>query len=115
MKSFVWTIKSVIYRAGVSLLRFYWHIIGGRRATVFGQGICLLPTTVFPSYRNLKLPTGDAVSQIVRYADYVQMHSMVRHVSQLKHPAVVIDVGAHHGAYAVVLGKMLQKAGGGGD
>lgn len=114
MKSLVLAIKSTIYRIGVSIQQFCWHIIGGRKATVFGQGICLLPTTVFPSYRNLKLPTGDAHSQIVRYGDFVQMHSMVTYVAQLKRPAVIIDVGAHHGAYAIVLGKILQNMGGGG-
>jgi len=113
MKSLVQTIKIAIYPIYIGLLRFYWNIIGGRKAIVFGQNIILLPTTVFPNYRNLRLPTGDATSQIVRYGDYVQMHSIVRYVSQLKHPAVVIDIGAHHGAYAIVLGKILQKMGGG--
>ncbi|MFA6062361.1 MAG: FkbM family methyltransferase [Gallionella sp.] len=112
MKKFVLMIKQAIYRAGVFMLRFFWTLTGGRMVTVFGQNISLAPATVFPSYRNLRLPSGDSASQIVRYADYVQMHSMVRHVSQLKSPAVIIDIGAHHGAYAIVLGKILQKTGG---
>lgn len=112
MRSIELTIKSAIYRTSVIILRLFWTIGGGRKVTVFRQNISLFPATVFPSYRNLRLPSGDAVSQIVRYADYVQMHSMVRYVSQLKHPAVIIDIGAHHGAYAIVLGKMLQKTGG---
>lgn len=112
MKNFVLLFKKAIYRTSVMMLRFLWTITGGRKVTVFGQSISLFPVTVFPSYRNLRLPRGDAVSQIVRYADFVQMHSMVRHVSQIKHPAAIIDIGAHHGAYAIVLGKMLQKTGG---
>ncbi len=112
MKGLVHIIKSVIYRVGVDVLRFYWNIIGGRRVTVFGENIILLPTTVFPSFWNLRLPTGGATSRICRYGDYVQMHSMVGYVSELKYPAVVIDIGAHHGAYAIVLGKILQKTGG---
>lgn len=108
MKDLKLKIKRFIYRTCVALLRLYWGAVG-RKASVFGQSISLLPKTVFPSFWNLRLPTGDVASQIVRYADYVQMHSMVRYVSQLKRPAVIIDVGAHHGAYAIVLGKVLQN------
>lgn len=108
MKDLKLIIKRFIYRTCVALLRLYWGAVG-RKASVFGQSISLLPKTVFPSFWNLRLPTGDVASQIVRYADYVQMHSMVRYVSQLKRPAVIIDVGAHHGAYAIVLGKVLQN------
>lgn len=113
MKDLKLKIKRFIYRTCVALLRLYWGAVG-RKASVFGQSINLLPKTVFPSFWNLRLPTGDAHSQIVRYGDFVQMHSMVTYVAQLKHPAVIIDVGAHHGAYAIVLGKILQKMGVGG-
>ncbi len=105
-------IKSLIYRTGMTILRFLWHINGGRRMIVFGKSFLLVPETVFPSYRKLKLPKGGSHSEIVKYADYVQFHSIVNYVEQLKDQPVVVDIGAHHGAYAVVLGKIVERLGG---
>ncbi len=86
---------------------------GGRRVRAMGQEMLLDPATVFPSHRRLRLPKGGARSEIVRYADFVQMHSCCQYCEALPHPPVVVDVGAHHGAYAVVLGKIAQRRGGG--
>ena len=101
-------IKHLVYRTGLGFLRQCWRIFG-RRVTVFDLLIKLSPDTIFPSYWNLRLPAGGVRSKIVRYGDFVQMHSMVAYVEQLQRSAVIIDVGAHHGAYAIVLGKILEK------
>lgn len=50
-------------------------------------------------------------SKIVIYGDYVQMHSMVDFIEQIEFPTTIINMGAHHGAYAIVLGRILQKSG----
>ena len=69
------------------------------------------PETVFPDYWNLRLPVGGVRSKIVKYGDFVQMHSMVDFIERIEAPVTIIDVGAHHGAYAIVLGRLLQQMG----
>ena len=53
----------------------------------------------------------DSTSEIVRYADFVQTHAIVSLLESIPQP-VVVDVGAYHGLYAVLLGKLLQQRGG---
>lgn len=101
-------IKSIIYNAVIRLLRLFWRVSGGRRISAFGHQITVSPDTIFPSYRKLRLPGGGCRSEIVKYADYVQMHAVCDFVFELQNRPVIIDVGAHHGSYAIVLGKMLQ-------
>lgn len=101
-------IKSIIYRAAINLLRVFWRLIGGRRISAFGHEIIVSPNTTFPSYRKLRLPKGGCHSEIVKYADYVQMHAVCNFVSQLRNQPVIIDVGAHHGAYAVLIGQIVR-------
>lgn len=104
--------KSIIYRAAINLLRIFWRLIGGRRISAFGHEIIVSPNTTFPSYRKLKLPKGGCRSEIVRYADYVQMHAVCNFVSGLRNQPVIIDVGAHHGAYAVLIGQIVRHQSG---
>lgn len=104
--------KMYVYRAGQALLRTMWRAGGGRRIKAFGQKLRLAPQTAFPSYRRLRLPREGAKSEIVRYADYVQLHSIMDYVASLGHAATIVEVGAHHGAYAVLLGKAVKKLGG---
>lgn len=105
-------IKEVIYQAGMNALKLFWHLRGGRRISAFGHEIRVVPDTTFPSYRNLRLPKGGCHSEIVKYADYVQLHSVCNFVSQLQNRPVIIDVGAHHGAYAVLIGHIVRTFGG---
>lgn len=78
----------------------------------FGETISVVPDTVFPSYRRLRLPRREVTSEIVRYGDFVQIHAAMAYLDSLDHAVTVIDVGAHHGAYAVLLGKMVRRKGG---
>ncbi len=103
-------IKEAIYQFYTAVKGVYWRVCS-RKILVFGRKINLSPDTVFPDYWNLRLPVGGARSKIVKYGDFVQMHSMVDFIEQIDSPATIIDVGAHHGAYAVVLGRLLQKSG----
>ena len=96
----------------MSFVQLLWRVAGGRRITVFGHIYRLVPETIFPYYRNFKLPRDGYLSDIVRYADYVQFHSVALYTSELGDRPVIIDLGAHHGAYAVVLGKIVRPKGG---
>ena len=91
------------------LRRAYWRSIGGRKEVAFGDNFSFDPSTNFPSFRGLRFPTREIFSTIVRYGDYVQTHSTYLYVAELKKPPVVIDIGAHHGTYAILLGKLVQK------
>jgi FkbM family methyltransferase len=104
--------KRFLYGAAVGLARWWWRLRGGRRLTVFGSRIIVTPETVFPHYRKFSLPKGGCRSEIVRYVDYVQLHSVVMYLEQLHTPPTIVEVGAHHGAYAVLLGKKAEELGG---
>ncbi len=97
------------YKILHGLLRVYWHITGGRSEIVFGEHFRFDPSTHFPSFRGLRFPTREIFSTIVRYGDYVQTHSAYLFLAELKDPPVVVDIGAHHGAYAILLGKLVQR------
>ncbi len=90
----------------------YWQARGSRPVNVFGMNFRLSPNSIFPSYRKIRLPQGDYASDIVKYGDFVQMHSLCKYISELGDTPLIIDVGAHHGAYAIVLGKAAQQRGG---
>jgi FkbM family methyltransferase len=101
--------KRIVYRSGRSLLRALWALRGFRKIRAFGQDLRITGETDFPSYRRLRLPSGDCYSEIVRYADYVQLHAVCAYLSSLAPPITVVEVGAYHGAYAVILGKLLKE------
>mgnify|MGYP001597084711 CR=1 FL=1 len=103
------SIKRIVYIISRTVLRFYWFLLGGRKIRVFGAQYRFLSTTTFPSYRTLQFPKKEIFSSIVRYGDYVQMHAAYRFISELQHAPVIVDVGAHHGSYSIVLGKLVQQ------
>ena len=90
----------------------FWRIKGRRNIKAFGEDYHVMADTIFPNYRKFRLPKKGCLSEIVRYTDYVQLHSVVNYVMQLKNQPTIIDIGAHHGAYAVILGKIVRKLGG---
>lgn len=99
-------LKRWAYRVYETLCRSYWSLRRGRRVEAMGQKLVLHPATVFPTHRRMRLPRGGPKSEIVRYADFVQMHACCRYCAELPYPPVIVDVGAHHGSYAVILGKL---------
>ena len=106
-------IKRSILTGGYSVFdvvrRTYWKISGGRKETVFGEKFLFSPSTHYPAYRGLRLPKGGVLDASVRYGDYVQIHSAFLFLEELSHPPLVVDIGAHHGIYAVLLGKLVQR------
>jgi len=103
------SIKSVVYKCSVLLVRQAWRLMGSRRLKVFGQSIKVTSDTVFPTYRRFRLPKNECGTDIVRYCDYVQMHALVRSLSKITSTSTIVEVGAHHGAYAVLLGRIAKK------
>jgi FkbM family methyltransferase len=104
-------VKRIIYETSLSFRRFLWKLRGGRRIKAFDQRFWVTPNTIFPTYRKFPLPKGDCLSEIVRYTDFVQLHSVCKLVTKLKRPTIV-EIGAHHGAYAIIMGKIIQKKAG---
>ena len=103
------SVTRVAYRAYDALRKIFWSATGGRREAVFGLQFRFSPSSSFPAYRGLRLPSRDIFSTIVRHGDYVQLHSSYVFLKELKRAPVVVDVGAHHGIYAVILGKLVQQ------
>jgi FkbM family methyltransferase len=101
--------KSVLYLLGIGMLKLFWQLQGSRHITAFGIQYKVTPETVFPDHRRLRLPRKDFLSEIVRYTDFVQIHAACRYVTELTDHPVVVDVGAHHGVYAVILGKIIKE------
>lgn len=90
----------------------FWRFRGRRTIKAFSEEYHVTADTIFPDYRKFRLPKKGCLSEIVRYTDYVQLHSLVNYVNQLKDNPTIIDVGAHHGSHSVILGKIMQKYGG---
>ncbi|MFC1828176.1 FkbM family methyltransferase [Thermodesulfobacteriota bacterium] len=101
--------KTTIYRFGMSLLQRYWRLTGSRKIKAFGQFLRITPGSTFPAYRHLRLPKESYPSKIVRYTDFVQIHAVIRYVEGLIGTPTIINVGAHHGVYAMILGKIVQQ------
>lgn len=102
-------LATAAYKLFQNIRQMVWNISGGRKETVFGEQFNFAPSTHFPSFRGLRFPAREIFSTIVRYGDYVQTHSAYLFLAELKDPPVVVDIGAHHGAYAILLGKLVQK------
>jgi len=105
-------LKRLVYRVCLRVLRTAWSLRGGRRVVLMGRRFTFAPATVLPTHRHMRLPREGAKSHIVRYTDFVQMHACCRYIESLVEPPTIVDVGAFHGAYAIVLGKMVQEKGG---
>ncbi len=105
-------LKKFIYRIGINLIKLLWRAQGKRKITAFGETLFFSAETAFPSYRRLRLPRGKWNSEIVRYGDFVQFHAIINFMQTINKQPLIVDVGAYHGAYACVLGKIAQKMGG---
>ena len=106
-------LKRFLYFTWQILLKIIWRLSGGRREKAMGIALNLHPDTVWPGRRGLKFPNEDCRSKMVAYADFVQAHAACYAISTLQKQPVIIDVGAHHGEYAVLLGGLLKARGGG--
>jgi len=100
-------IKKFIYRLWQVLNKIISRLFGGRREKAMGLSLNLHANTVWPGRRGLRLPKESCRSKIVAYADFVQAHMVCSAIEKMENP-VIIDVGAHHGEYALLLGGLLK-------
>jgi FkbM family methyltransferase len=112
VKDSVIQFKKIVYLTWQMLLKNIWRLSGGRRTNAMGLALNLHPDTVWPGRRGVRLPREDCRSKIVAFADHVQAHALCNAVAYT-HSPVIIDVGAHHGEYAVLLGGLLKTHGSG--
>ena len=103
---------TIVYRAFLKMAKVYWSLTGGRKEEVFGYNFRFLPSTHYPAYFGLRLPKGSIETTIVRYGDYVQLHSAYAFLMGLSHPPTLVDIGAHHGVYAILLGEIIRQRNG---
>ena len=103
--------KKIAYKFFITIAEIYWALFG-RRISVFGTNLRVTPNTIFPNYRSHRLPRSPHKSRIVRYADFVQMHAICDFISRSNKPLTIVEVGAHHGAYAILMGRLLKDCGG---
>jgi FkbM family methyltransferase len=80
-----------------------------------GQQLALHPDTAIPCCRWNRLLREAPPARIVAFADLVQMQSVCRLLYEEKwagESPVVVEVGAFHGVYAVLFGKLVAPHGG---
>ena len=105
--------KRLIYGTLQILLKSLWHLSGGRRKKAMGLSLNLHPNTEWSGRRGLKLPIKDCRSNMVTFVDFVQVHAVCNLINTLPHNPVIVDVGAHHGEYAILLGGLIKACAGG--
>jgi FkbM family methyltransferase len=89
-----------------------WRLAGARRVTAMGVSLKLHPQSARFGRRGLSLPRGRPRSKIVAYSDLVQVHSLCDFLERVPHAPTIVEVGAYHGAYAVLLGTLAKAKGG---
>lgn len=99
----------LIYSTGRNIL---WRLLGGRRIKAMGLSLNIQPDTVWPGRRGMRLPHGVCRATIVPFVDFVQAHAVCNAIESITEP-VIIDVGAHHGEYALLLGGIIKAKGSG--
>lgn len=104
----MFAMKNIGYLCYQIIRRIIWHLTGGRREKAMGLSLNLHHNTVWPGQRGLRLPKDNCNSKVVAYTDLVQAHAVCNVIEHIQNP-VIIDVGAHHGEYAVLLGGLLKQ------
>jgi len=97
--------RTVLWR----LRRAFWRLQRYRRRRAFGQTLRLTVDTEFPESLTLRYPRHSLRQKVVQYTDYVQLHSLYSFVGSLPSAPTVLELGAHHGVYATLLGLLLKS------
>lgn len=105
-------IKKHIYRLYEVTRKIFWRFTGGRKEKMFGYNLSFVSATGLSESIWFHYPKQSVQQKIVMYTDYVQAHSLVAYVESLSDNPVVVEVGAYHGQYAVLLGKIVQSKNG---
>ena len=86
-----------------------WTLVGGRRFTAFGHRLQVDPETELPESRRYGIPQGPTREQVLRYTDHVQLRSVCAYLDAFAGSPVVVEVGAHMGGYACIMGAILRQ------
>lgn len=78
------------------------NLFGRELRFVSSSEVLPLPLIWYPQFER---------EHLVAYTDFVQMQSIVHHLATADCP-VVVDVGAYHGLYAILLGHIARERGG---
>lgn len=85
---------------------------GWKEVAVFGETLRFqVGSRVFEGEFR-RYPRETVSTDYVLFVDYVQLRSVVHAVQALRRPPVFVDIGAYHGEYAVLVGKLVQPKGG---
>ena len=79
---------------------------------MFGYNLSFVSATGLNESIWFHYPKQSVLQKIVMYTDFVQAHSLVAYMESLSDNPVVAEVGAYHGQYAVLLGKIVQSKNG---
>ena len=79
---------------------------------MFGYNLSFVSATGLNESIWFHYPKQSVLQKIVMYTDFVQAHSLVAYMESLSDNPVVVEVGAYHGQYAVLLGKIVQSKNG---
>lgn len=105
-------LRHLVYGVLQLLRSSVWRLSGSRRISAMGVRLKLHPHSAWLGRRGLSLPRGGPRSRIVAYADLVQAHALCSYLEDAAPAPVVVEVGAYHGAYAVLLGALVRSKGG---
>jgi FkbM family methyltransferase len=94
-----------------SLFNTYRRATGGKRFSAYGHQLSVDIGTNLPRSRRYPLPGAGARSELIAYADHVQLRSIYNHLDSVDGPNV-IEVGAYTGAYACIVGALIQSRNG---
>jgi FkbM family methyltransferase len=102
--------KHALYSAYRTAAALVWRWRGARDVAVLGVRAKFHPGTEFPlATFSYPLPAHAPKARIVKYGDFCQLHAVLDYVAGLPCPEAVVDVGAHHGTYAVLAGMALKQ------
>lgn len=104
--------RSIIIKIIRKIIFTFRRIRGFRSLELFGIKVKLSPFSEMSESVWFHYPKKSPKDRIVAYADYVQWHSLVEKIRILDRPPVILEIGAHHGVYAAVLGKLIKAKGG---
>lgn len=105
-------IKNKIYRLYDAIRKAFWNTTGKRSVRIFGYILQFVPSTGLSESIWFHYPKKSLQQRIVMYTDFVQSHSLVAYLESLPDNPIIVEVGAYHGQYAVLLGKIAQSKNG---
>jgi FkbM family methyltransferase len=101
--------KRIVYKLYLFSRKSIWKLIGFRRLMLFGYELRV------DSASNFLLSWKDVLlkphwkKKIVTHVDNIQLYSLAETVSKCKMGSTIVEIGAHHGLYVILLGTILKE------